>query len=202
MVLQRAKSLFLCSTFLASFLDVVHAVVGAPSCVAFQSASGTFSIVSHSQAAPVFVSPDDWPGVQRAAGDFVADIQRVTGAKPALANLTVSGKSSSTSNLKVGHALPVFVGTLGRSALIDSIVNSTGLDVSGVRGQWEAYLSMEVKNPIPGVDSGYVIIGADKRGTIFALYEHSEQFGAKLISSLSLQPLLLFLLPLRHRKCN
>lgn len=79
--------------------------------------------------------------------------------------------------------------------MIDSIVNSTGLDVSGVRGQWEAYLSKEVKNPIPGVDSGYVIIGADKRGTIFALYEHSEQFGEKLVSSPSLRPLLPFFLP-------
>jgi hypothetical protein len=197
MVLQRAKSVFLLSALLASFWDAVHAVVGAPSCVAFQSASDTFPIVSHNQPAPVFVSPDDWPGVQRAAGDFVADIQRVTGAKPALANLTLSGNSSSTSNLRAG-ALPVFIGTLGRSALIDSIVNSTGLDVSGVRGQWEAYLSREVKNPIPGVDSGYVIVGADKRGTIFALYEHSEQFGEKLISFPSFHlPLPFFL---HHRK--
>lgn len=184
MMLQGVKSLFFLSALLASLWDGAYAVIGAPSCVAFQSASDTFPIVNRGHAAPVYISSDDWPGVQRAAGDFVADIQRVTGAKPALVNLTLSGNSSITSDSR-GGVLPVFVGTLGRSALIDSIVNSTGLDVSGVRGQWEAYLSREVKNPIPGVDSGYVIVGADKRGTIFALYEHSEQFGEKTIPLVS-----------------
>ena len=39
-------------------------------------------------------------------------------------------------------------------------------------------MAKEVKDPFPGVSSAYVVIGADKRGTIFALYDHSEQFGA------------------------
>lgn len=172
MVLQSAKSFLLLSAFFASFWGRAYAVIGAPSCVTFQSAANTFPIVSQKRAAPIFVSPDDWPGVQRAAGDFVADIERVTGVRPTLANFTLSSNSS-----RPRGSLPVFVGTLGRSALIDSIVNSTGLDVSGVRGQWEAFVSKEVKNPVPGVDRGYVIVGADKRGTIYALYEHSEQFG-------------------------
>jgi hypothetical protein len=51
------------------------------------------------------------------------------------------------------------------------------LDVSSIRGQWESFLSRRVENPLPGVSSAYVIIGADKRGTIYALYDHSEQFG-------------------------
>lgn len=173
MALQSVKRFFLLSTLLASFWDGAYAAIGAPSCVTFQSAADTLPIVNQKRAAPVFVSPDDWPGVQRAAGDFVADIERVTGVRPALANLTVSANSASVSK----GSLPVFVGTLGRSALIDSIVNSTGLDVSSINGQWEAFLSKEVNNPVPGVEKGYVIIGADKRGTIFALYEHSEQFG-------------------------
>ncbi|CAK5271934.1 unnamed protein product, partial [Mycena citricolor] len=41
--------------------------------------------------------------------------------------------------------------------------------------QWEAFLSQVVT--VPGVGPAYVIIGADKRGTIFALYDHSEQIG-------------------------
>ena len=46
-----------------------------------------------------------------------------------------------------------------------------------MQGQWEAFMAKEVKNPLPGIQSAYVIIGADKRGTIFAMYDHSEQFG-------------------------
>ncbi|KAF9450530.1 glycoside hydrolase family 115 protein [Macrolepiota fuliginosa MF-IS2] len=173
MVLQSTKPLILLSALFASFWGSAYAAIGAPSCVTFQSANGTFPIVSQKRASPVFISPDDWPGVQRAAGDFVADVERVTGIRPTLTNLTLSSNSSSIPK----NSLPVFVGTLGKSALIDSIVNSTGLDVSGVRGQWEAFVSKEVQNPVPGVDRGYVIVGADKRGTIYALYEHSEQFG-------------------------
>ena len=148
------------------------ASIGAPSCVTFQPSRDTFPVISGQQAAPVFVSPDDWLGVQRAADDFVADIQRVTGIKPTLANLTISMNSTVPKG-----SLPIFVGTLGHSALIDSIVNSTGLDVSGVRGVWEAFVSKEVQNPMPSVERGYVIAGADKRGTIYALYEHSQQSG-------------------------
>jgi hypothetical protein len=172
MILRNTRPLLLYA-LLASFLGSTYATIGAPSCVAFQSGSNTFPVVSNGQAAPVFISPDDWPGVQRAAGDFVADIHRVTGVQPSLKNLTVSAKSPVPKG-----SLPVFVGTLGHSALIDSIVNATGLDVSGVQGQWEAFVSKEVQNPVPGVDRGYVIVGADKRGTIYALYEHSEQFGS------------------------
>ena len=57
------------------------------------------------------------------------------------------------------------------------------LDVSSIQGKWEAFMAKEVANPLPGVQSAYVVIGADKRGTIFALYDHSEQFGASDSSS-------------------
>lgn len=143
--------------------------IGQTTCVAFKSASATFPFVSSGRAAPIFLADDDWPGVQRAAQDFAADIERVTGVKPALANRTV------TATAKASNA--IIVGTLGRSALVDAVVNNTGLDVSSVQGNWEAFLAKEVKNPLPGIDSAYVIIGADKRGTIFSMYDHSEQFG-------------------------
>ncbi|KZP03079.1 glycoside hydrolase family 115 protein [Athelia psychrophila] len=38
-------------------------------------------------------------------------------------------------------------------------------------------MSLKVVDPIPGLAEAYVIIGSDKRGTIFALYDHSEQIG-------------------------
>ncbi|KXN92532.1 hypothetical protein AN958_05387 [Leucoagaricus sp. SymC.cos] len=144
--------------------------IGQPACVAFEPSNSRFPIVAKHQAAPVLISADEWPGVQRAASDFVADIQQVTGAKVSLTNIT-----STTSNL--GKDAPIIVGTLSKSSLIENIVNTTGLDVSSIRGQWEAFISREVQNPLPGVSRAYVIVGADKRGTIYGLYDHSEQFG-------------------------
>jgi hypothetical protein len=148
--------------------------IGQASCVSFASSTGSFSVVNNQKAAQVLISPDEWPGVQIAASDFVADIQRVTNVKPSLTNFTVAaaapGKAPSGS-------LPIIIGTLGKSSLIDQVVKSSGLDVSSIQGNWESFLSRVVSNPLPGVASAYVIIGADKRGTIFALYDHSEQFG-------------------------
>ncbi|KAL0952642.1 hypothetical protein HGRIS_006887 [Hohenbuehelia grisea] len=143
--------------------------IGQDSCVAFQSSSSSaFPVVTRGKATPIFLSKDDWPGVQRAANDFALDIQRVTGVKPAISNTTASTLKSGT---------PIIIGTLGKSSLIDAIVNNTKLDVTGVQGQWEAFTAKLVNNPLPGVSRAYVIVGADKRGTIFGLYDHSEQFG-------------------------
>ncbi|OCH92535.1 hypothetical protein OBBRIDRAFT_726547 [Obba rivulosa] len=155
---------------LLAFSVGVHAI-GQTTCVSFTSSRSSFSIVSNKKATPVLISEDDWPGVQRAASDFVSDIQQVTGVKPSLTNFTSSSKLSG------GENTAIIVGTLGHSTLIDEIVNRTHLDVSSVQGQWEAFMAKEVSNPLPGISSAYVIIGADKRGTIFGLYDHSEQFG-------------------------
>ena len=155
----------------------VHAI-GQDTCVSFQtqSSSSSFSVINKGQAAPILVSADEWPGVQRAASDFVSDIQKVSGVAPRLSNATASTASA---NLKTTTP-PILVGTLGKSSLIEQIVNRTHLDVSSIDGKWEAFLAKVVENPLPGIEKAYVIIGADKRGTIFALYDHSEQFGGSV----------------------
>jgi hypothetical protein len=49
--------------------------------------------------------------------------------------------------------------------------------VSGVKGKWESFTSQVVKNPVPGCDKALVIAGSDPRGTIFGIYDISEQIG-------------------------
>lgn len=161
------------SMLLAAFTTSVLAI-GQDTCVQFKPSSSSFTIVNRGKAAPILLSPDEWPGVQRAASDFASDIQQVTGVKPTLRNIT----STATSSFSSLGSSSIIVGTLGKSSLIDEIVNRTKLDVSSIEGKWEAFIAREVANPLPGVMSAYVVIGSDKRGTIFALYDHSEQFGA------------------------
>ena len=172
--------LALCST-------TVHAI-GQASCVAFQNAASTFPVVSNRKATPILLSPDEWPGVQRAAQDFADDIQRVAGVRPVLSNVTLSATPTTVNSTSGGNGTSpdirgpsasqaIIIGTLGKSDLIAQVVKNAKLDVSGVQGQWEAFMAKEVQNPLPGVKSAYVIIGADKRGSIFAMYDHSEQFG-------------------------
>ncbi|MDQ5979948.1 MAG: hypothetical protein QG602_2923, partial [Verrucomicrobiota bacterium] len=125
-----------------------------------------FPLVRGSDAARLHVAGDDWPGVQRAARDLQADIERVTGLKPDL---------STTAPAKA--PLAVFIGTVGRSALIDGLVAAGKLDVTAIRGKWEAFVIETVDRPLPGVDRALVIAGSDKRGTIYGIYEISEQIG-------------------------
>ncbi|MET8766094.1 glycosyl hydrolase 115 family protein [Streptomyces sp. NPDC004658] len=118
---------------------------------------GVFSLVG----APVVVSAADHPGVVRVAGDLRDDLARVTGVRPG----TTIGR------------FPVLLGTIGRSPLIDGLIRSGKLDVTGVRGRWETSLQMVVEHPIPGVERAFVIAGSDPRGTIFGAYDVSYGIG-------------------------
>ena len=127
---------------------------------------GRFPLVAAGTAAPLVVSSADYPGVVRAAGDLQADLAAVTGTQPALA----------TDRIPAG-ALPVLIGTLGRSPLIDALVAAGRLDVTGIAGRWETSLQQVVADPAPGVARALVIAGSDQRGTIFGIYEVSRQIG-------------------------
>ncbi|KAI0830304.1 hypothetical protein BC628DRAFT_1357337 [Trametes gibbosa] len=155
---------------LAFVCDVL--AIGQDTCVEFKSSHTNFPIVLSGKATPILLSADEWPGVQRTAFDFASDIHQVTGVKPTLKNVTAVQSSYSSLG-----STAVIVGTLGKSSLIDDVVSRTKLDVSSIEGKWEAFMAKEVEDPLPGIKSAYVIIGADKRGTIYALYDHSEQFG-------------------------
>ncbi|KAJ4289067.1 hypothetical protein N0V90_011409 [Kalmusia sp. IMI 367209] len=46
-----------------------------------------------------------------------------------------------------------------------------------IAGKWESFTSAVVEKPVDGIDSALVLAGSDKRGTIYALYDVSEQIG-------------------------
>jgi hypothetical protein len=160
---MRNKVAALCWVAFAVFLEGTgHAAVGEPSWLGTGTASD-FALVRAGAAAPLLVSSNDWPGVRRAAGDLQADIERVSEKKPALGTDIASAA--------------VIIGTVGRSEAIDGLIAAGKLDVGAIRGRWEAFLIETVENPIPGVSRALVIAGSDKRGTIYGIYELSEQIG-------------------------
>ena len=155
------------AALLAAFLLPSDAVaLGRPDLVAFEPSAGAVALARDGHCAPLFLDGGDWPGVLRAARDLQADVERVTGRRPVLV----------TEGAPRGADV-VIAGTLGRSRLIDGLVAAGRLDVSGVAGRWEAYLIQTVATPLPGVERALVVAGADKRGTIYGLYELSEQIG-------------------------
>ncbi|NKE57968.1 glycosyl hydrolase [Lentzea sp. PSKA42] len=131
--------------------------------VSSQGGSGRFPLVSKGKATTIVVSASDHPGVVRVAGDLQADIERVTGIKPALVLDTVPAQGE-----------VVLIGSLGRSPLVDDLVASGKLDVTGIAGKWETSLTQVVRTQKARV---LVITGSDPRGTIFGAYDISRSIG-------------------------
>ncbi|HZL78880.1 MAG TPA: glycosyl hydrolase 115 family protein [Candidatus Limnocylindrales bacterium] len=71
----------------------------------------------------------------------------------------------------------IIVGTVGKSWIIDQLIREGKIDVSPITGKWESFFIQVVPEPLPGVASGLVIVGSDKRGTIYGIYDLSEQMG-------------------------
>lgn len=140
--------------------------------IAFDARRDAFPLAARGKAAPIAVSPDDHPGVVRVVDDLRADIERVTGVKPAVTDGAPSAKAA-----KSPHRDLVIVGTIGRSPLIDGLIEAGKLDVRGIEGRWETSLQQVVRHPMPGVDRAFVIAGSDQRGTIYGAYETSRQIG-------------------------
>lgn len=66
--------------------------------------------------------------------------------------------------------LPIVVGTIGKSALIDKLAKKKVFDAKQLQGKREKFIITFNKNQL-------VIAGSDKRGTIYGIYELSEQMG-------------------------
>jgi len=134
--------------------------------VEFQVSQGSLCVVGRGPVSPIYVDKSDFPGVARAANDLAQDIGRVTG-KPA----TVA------TAMDPAMPAPILIGTLGKSAIIDALAASSKLNVSAIRGKWESYVLQIVSDPLPGIKQALVIAGSDKRGTIYGIYDLSENIG-------------------------
>src|ERR1035437_1682716 len=126
----------------------------------------SFPIVQGKTAATIYVDSSDHVGVVRAANDLKADVARVTSLSPAISHEEKS----------LGENV-ILVGTIGKSQIIDRLIREGKIDVTQITGKWESFLIQVVPKPLPGVASALVICGSDKRGTIYGIYDLSEEMG-------------------------
>jgi hypothetical protein len=125
-------------------------------------APGSFPIAHNKSVAGVYVDPSDFPGVARAADNLRQDITRVTGL---------------TAPQDLGARATIIAGTIGKNAIIDQLIRERKLNVTGIQGKWESFVIQVVPNPQRGIRSALVIAGSDKRGSIYGIYDVSEQIG-------------------------
>ena len=126
----------------------------------------SFTISENSKVAPIVVSNNDYEGVRRVARYFQIDVKNVTNSEPEI----------------LMDRLPdaeevIIVGTIGKSQLIDDLIEKGKINVDDVNGKWESSVTEVIDNPYPGIKKALVIAGSDKRGTIYGIFDLSEQIG-------------------------
>lgn len=122
-----------------------------------------FTLVAEGEPVSILMDEADEQGVKIAAANLQEDFAKVTGTKAPLL-------------FKADGNRPVIVGT-PNSRYIKELIKKKKIDASLLKGKWEKYLMTVVTNPLEGVDEALVIAGSDKRGTIYGIYELSEQLG-------------------------
>ena len=140
--------------------------IESPAIVSFEKLSSNYVLAANGKATTILMDENDFPGVIRAAEYLRLDVERVTAIKPEL-------KYDITSDEKI----VLIIGTIGKSQLIQSLIDKGKLDVSSIKGKWDAYLINTLEKPVKGINKAIVIAGSDKRGTIYGIYEISSQIG-------------------------
>lgn len=112
----------------------------------------------------IYMDTNDCKGVSYAAHALLKDIKSVSGATATLTSDAVFLKKADT----VRPA--IIVGTIGHSAAIDQLVKQKRINGNLLKGKREKFI-------ITLIDGQLVIAGSDRRGTIYGIYELSQQMG-------------------------
>ncbi len=124
-----------------------------------------FYVSDSNRVGPILVEASAHEGVKRIADVFAGDIELVCGKKPEI-----------VADIPACESV-IFVATVGCSALLDKLADDGKIDLSRVVGKREVFTLATVENPFDGVDRALVIVGSDKRGTIYGMFEISEACG-------------------------
>ena len=146
------------SALAALLLSLPVLAIDHPGITEARTAQGRFTLIDGGAPVAVVVDPADAKGVLLAAENLRVDFGRVCGRK--------APETGSRA---------ILAGTL-ESPVIRKLVAEGLLDVSAIKGQYETYIiAAPVK--VPGYEEALVVAGADMRGTIYGIYELSEQIG-------------------------
>lgn len=148
MRLNNIKKAFLASAALLSAMSMS----AADRFVSFKQGD---LLINGNDKVEIYMDANDCRGVSYAANALVRDISKVSGSQATI-----------TSNQKA----TILVGTIGHSAAIDQLIKQKRINGNLIKGKREKFI-------ITLVDQQLVIAGSDRRGTIYGIYELSQQMG-------------------------
>jgi len=151
---------------LAALMLALAMPAHAESFVRFAAVPGGVTLADAAGAAPILSDPGDAAVVGHASDDLADDIAAVAGRRPE----RIMAPPAAARTL-------VIVGTLGAGRTVDALAARGRIDVRRLRGAWESFLIVTVARPMPGIDRALVIVGSDRRGTAYGVYELSRAIG-------------------------
>ncbi len=128
--------------------------------------SNNFPLFTSQHATPIFINSQDFFGVYKAAKNLQNDIMHITGVKPKIYKDNISNLE------KV-----VIIGTIDKSLIINKLIKLNKIDVHQLRGKTQKFIIKTIKNPLPGIEEALVIVGSDKLGSIYGIYDLSNEIG-------------------------
>ena len=147
----------------AAFIVISANAIDHPKATLPLVSSERFTLVEDGQPVSIVVSRTEDKAILRAADNLVLDFERVTGNKPALSDIPQSARV-------------IIIGSLD-SPFVNQMIQRGRFDPSELKGCREKYLIQTIENPLEGVDDALVIVGSDRRGAVYGIYEISEQIG-------------------------
>lgn len=112
----------------------------------------------------IYMDANDCKGVSYAAHALLKDIKTVSGTTATLTSDAGFLKKADTARPAI------LVGTIGHSTAIDQLVKQKRINGNLLKGKREKFI-------ITLIDGQLVIAGSDRRGTIYGIYELSQQMG-------------------------
>lgn len=149
------------SLFILLFVSL--ALSAAEQFVIFKKNDKALPIINNGKVVNILYDDTDQKGISIAVKNLIEDFNRVCGVKPEILS------DASDNNC-------IIIGSL-ESKYIKQLIKSKKLDKKELQKKNEKYIITTVDNPLEGVEKALVIAGSDRRGTIYGIYELSEQMG-------------------------
>jgi len=138
--------------------------ISAQSLISDKPSNSSLLIGSASQAPLIICDEQDQALVQKVCGILSVDWIQVAGSTAVISHGLHPSKTA------------IIVGTTN-SSIIQQLIKDKKLSVDQIKNKWEAFQLTTLASPHKGIQNALVIVGSDKRGTAFGVFELSRQMG-------------------------
>jgi hypothetical protein len=147
-------------------IAIIHCLKISSQNITTNNPNGSFQLVYNNQISNIYIDTNDYKVISISANAFSGDIELITSKKPIV-----------TTNSNNISEYPIIIGTVGKSKLINELISKKKLNIELIKDKWESFLITTIDNPFKGSKKALVIVGSDRRGTAFGVFELSKMLG-------------------------